>query len=169
LYPRLRAAEAQRPQRWGRRLELGGIGHQSTTILRPHDFVVIVRATQRRGSLHFPGPWTLAGIAESAPLADAMAGVLRAAETWDDVRVVSHWALFRRLSGAEREQILELLDTRTTADIARSDALREVALGLLDDAEAEAADAPLTRSGSVADYLAGAEPAKRTEASVSAG
>ena len=128
---------------------------------------MIVRATQRRGSLHFPGPWTLAGIAESAPLADAMAGLLQADEAWEDVRVVSHSALFRRLAGAEREQILELLDTRTTADIARSDALREVALGLLDDAEA--ADAPLTRSGSVADYLAGAETAKRVEASVSAG
>jgi hypothetical protein len=148
-------------------LEPGGIGHQFTTILRPHDFVVIVRATQRRGSLHFPGPWTLAGIAESAPLADAMAGLLQADEAWEDVRVVSHSALFRRIAGAEREQILELLDTRTTADIARSDALREVALRLLDDDETEAADAPLTRSGSLADYLAREERATRVEASVS--
>lgn len=127
---------------------------------------MIAQATHRRGSLHFPGPWTLAGIAESAPLADAMAGLLQSDGAWDDVRVVSHSALFRRLAGAEREHILELLDTRTTADIARSEALREAAVGLLDDAETEAADAPLTRSGSVAE-LARAERATRVEASVS--
>jgi hypothetical protein len=42
-----------------------------------------------------------------------------------------------------------------------------VALRLLDDDETEAADAPLTRSGSLADYLARAERATRVEASVS--
>jgi hypothetical protein len=138
-------------------------------ILQPHDFVVIVRASRRGGSLHFAGAWALAGIAESVELADAMAGLLRAGEAWEDVSVVSHAALFHRLPGAEREQILELLETRTTADIERSEALHEVALGLLADAETEDADAPLSRSGSVADYLAGAERAERVGAGVSAG
>jgi hypothetical protein len=84
-----------------------------------------------------------------------MAGLLGAGEAWDDVRVVSRPALFHRLPGVEREQILELLETRTTADIERSEALHEAALGLLADAGTEDADAPLSRSGSVADYPAG--------------
>ena len=109
------------------------------------------------------------GIAESDALANAMADLLRAAEAGEDVRVVSHSTLFHRLSGADREQIVELLDTRTTADIERSEALREVALEVLADADTEVADAPLSRSGSVPDYLAGVEGAKRVEAGVSAG
>jgi len=97
------------------------------------------------------GPWSVAGTAENAALADTMAGLVRAEDASKDVRALSQPMLFRAISGAEREQVLELLDTRTTADIARAQALRAAALELLADSGPDVAEAPLTRSRSEAD------------------
>jgi hypothetical protein len=69
-----------------------------------------------------------------------MAGLLMAAEPRKEARAVSHAALFHKVDGRDRERIVELLDNRTTADIARGQALRESARAWL-----ESAEAPLTR------------------------
>ena len=69
-----------------------------------------------------------------------MVGLAMAAEPKREARALSHSALFHKVAGADRERIVELLDNRTTADIARGDALRRGALAWL-----EAAEAPLSR------------------------
>jgi hypothetical protein len=113
-----------------------------------------VRARRLPGSLHAAGAWTVAGIAENAAVADTMAELLMAAEPGKEARAISHSALFHKLAGRDRERIVELLDNRTTADIARGDALREAAQAWL-----EAAQAPLSRSGSAGERAGALKPA----------
>lgn len=60
-----------------------------------------------------------------------------------EARALSDAELFRKLRDVDRERILELLSCRTTADIARGDALRQAAQTWL-----ETAEAPLSRAGS---------------------
>jgi hypothetical protein len=73
-----------------------------------------------------------------------MAELIGSSDPFTEARTLTHYALFHKVSGRDREQILALLDNRTTADIERSEALRQTALAqLVDDA-----DAPLSRSGS---------------------
>jgi hypothetical protein len=71
-----------------------------------------------------------------------MADVLMSDEPLKEARALSHAALFHKLAGADRERIVELLDNRTTAEIARGDAICRTAHAWL-----EAAEAPLSRSG----------------------
>jgi hypothetical protein len=89
--------------------------------------------------------WTVAGIAGNAAVADTMADLIMSRERGKEARALSRSTLFHRIAGRDRERILELLDNRTTADIARGDALRKDAHAWL-----EAAHAPLSRSGSAA-------------------
>jgi len=72
-----------------------------------------------------------------------MADLLMSTEPRTEARALSHSALFHKLDGVDRERIVELLDNRTTADIARGDALRHAAQAWL-----EAAEVPVSRSGS---------------------
>ena len=85
----------------------------------------------------------MAGIAENSQTAEAMTGLIMSSEPRKEARALSHSALFHKIDGSDRERIVELLDNRTTADIARGEALRRSALAWL-----EAAEAPLSRSGS---------------------
>lgn len=64
-------------------------------------------------------------------------------EPLKEARALSHSALFHKVDGRDRERIVELLDNRTTADIARGEALRRAAQTWLASAEA-----PLSRSES---------------------
>jgi len=66
---------------------------------------------------------------------------MMSSEPRKEARAISHSALFHKLDRADRERIVELLDNRTTAEIARGDALRRSA-----EAWLEAAEAPLSRS-----------------------
>jgi hypothetical protein len=117
----------------------------TTTILGPHDFVVIARGRQR-GPARRAGAWTLAGIADDAAVAEAMAGLISSSDPLTETRTLSHSAIFHKVSGADREQIVALLENRTTADIARSETLRQAALAQLADAEPGMADALLGRA-----------------------
>ena len=91
--------------------------------------------------MHAVGAWTVAGIAENATVAETMAALIMSAEPRQEARPLSHSALFHKVAGVDRERIVELLDNRTTADIARGDALRRAAHAWLAEAEA-----PLSRS-----------------------
>ncbi len=102
-----------------------------------------MRLRRQPGSAHAAGAWNVAGIAESAALADTMANLVMSTEPRKEARALSHTALFHKVDGRDRERIVELLDNRTTADIARSEALRESAHAWL-----EAAAAPLSRADS---------------------
>jgi hypothetical protein len=102
-----------------------------------------VRARRQPGSLYAAGAWTVAGIADDAALAEAMADLIVSTEPRKEARALSHSALFHKADGRDRERIVELLDNRTTADIARGDALREAAQAWL-----AAAETPLSRSDS---------------------
>ena len=70
------------------------------------------------------------------------------AEPRKEARALSHSSLFHKIDGRDRERIVELLDERTTADIARGDALRDAAHAWL-----EAAEAPLSRADSAVPAL----------------
>ena len=102
-----------------------------------------MRARRQPGSLYAAGAWTVAGIADDAALAEAMADLIVSTEPRKEARALSHSALFHKADGRDRERIVELLDNRTTADIARGDALREAAQAWL-----AAAETPLSRSDS---------------------
>jgi hypothetical protein len=75
-----------------------------------------------------------------------MAGLVMSAEPRKEARTLSYSALFHKIDGRDRDSIVELLDNRTTADIARSDALRAAARAWL-----EAAETPPSRSDGAAD------------------
>lgn len=72
-----------------------------------------------------------------------MAELVAASDPLQEARALSHSELFHKVPGAERERIVELLACRTTADIARGEALHDAAQAWLD-----AAEAPLSRTGS---------------------
>ncbi|HEU5216018.1 MAG TPA: hypothetical protein VFU30_10800 [Gaiellaceae bacterium] len=80
-------------------------------------------------------------MAEAAPLAEAMAEMVISSDSLLEARALSHRELFHKMRDIERERIVELLGCRTTADIARGDALRRAAQTWL-----ETAEAPLSRS-----------------------
>ena len=61
-----------------------------------------------------------------------------------EARPLSHQELFHKFNSADRERLVELLICRTTADIARGDALHQAALSWL-----EAAEAPIGRSDAI--------------------
>jgi hypothetical protein len=102
-----------------------------------------VRARRQPGSLYAAGAWTVAGIANDAAVAEAMAELISSNEPRKEARALSHSALFHKVDGRDRERIVDLLDNRTTADIARSDELRRAAQAWL-----VAAESPVSRSGS---------------------
>jgi hypothetical protein len=124
-------------------LHAGRTSRLSATILGPHDFVVIVRSRRQRGTTHAAGAWAVAGIAEDAALAEAMVALIMSANPKQEARALSHAALFHKVAGADRDRIVELLDSRTTADIARGAELRRDAQAWLATTEA-----PLSRSAS---------------------
>jgi hypothetical protein len=80
-----------------------------------------------------------------------MAEVVMSSDELMEARALSHSELFHKFRDVDRERIVELLACRTTADIARGDALRQAAQAFLDTAEA-----PLTRSDSLEETRPGA-------------
>jgi hypothetical protein len=117
-----------------------------------------VRARRQPGSLHAAGAWTVAGIAGDGALAEAMAELTMSNDPRQEARVLSHSALFHKVDGRDRERIVELLDERTTADIARGDALREAAQAWL-----AAAESPVSRSSSAVTELEGGDAVERRD------
>jgi ubiquinone biosynthesis protein COQ9 len=115
-----------------------------------------VRARRQPGSLNAAGAWTVAGIAGDAALAEAMAELIMSSEPRKEARALSHSALFHRVDGRDRERIVELLDNRTTADIARGDTLRQAAQAWL-----AAAESPVSRSDSTAKALERSDAVER--------
>jgi hypothetical protein len=109
--------------------------------------------------LHAVGAWTVAGIADDAAVAEAMVELIMSAEPRKEARALSHSAVFHKADGRDRERIVELLDNRTTADIARGDALRQAAQAWL-----EAAETPMSRADS-ADTLETSRPRKAEQRS----
>jgi hypothetical protein len=107
-----------------------------------------VRARRQPGSLNAAGAWNVAGIAGDAALAEAMAELIMSSEPRKEARALSHSALFHKVDGRDRERIVELLDNRTTADIARGDALRQAARAWLAAAESPVSRSDSTRSAS---------------------
>lgn len=73
-----------------------------------------------------PGAWTPAGVVDSRELAEAMAALL-GEEARTEARAVSAHDLLHRTREEDRERILELLNSRTTADIERDLRLRSTA------------------------------------------
>jgi hypothetical protein len=94
------------------------------TILGRHDLLVIVRRWRQQGPVRRPGVWTPVGVVDDEELAEAMAAILQEDSANTEARVVSAQDLLHQLRAEESEWILERLDSRTTADIARDLALR---------------------------------------------
>jgi hypothetical protein len=105
--------------------------HNGGTILGRHDFVVIVRRWRQQGPVRGPGVWTPAAVADDQELAEVMAALLREDGSDTEARVVSAYELLHRFRSEDRERILDRLNSRTTADIARGVALRLAATARL--------------------------------------
>lgn len=117
------------------------------TILGPHDFVVIVRSRRQPGPVRRAGAWRLAGVADDAAVAASMADLIMSSNPLEEAQALSHSGLLHELHGADRERIFDLLNSRTTAEVARADALRQTALARLADVQRDKRAGVNRRSG----------------------
>jgi hypothetical protein len=68
------------------------------------------------------------GVVDDRVVAVGMADLLVEATPKSEARVLSGSELLRELHAEDRERIIEALNSRTTADVERAEALREAAL-----------------------------------------
>lgn len=104
-----------------RRLTIDG------TILRNHDFVVLVRRPRRQGRTRLSGAWEAAAVVGDRMTATAAASLIRREQIDLELRVVSGYEVLHKIDSEDRDRILDRLNGRTTAEIKRSLELRDAA------------------------------------------
>ena len=94
------------------------------TIVGKNDFVVIVRRWRQRSPVRHPGAWNPVAVVDRRELAEAMAALLQEEGTDTEARAISCQELLHKIPTADRERILDRLNSRTTVEIKRELELR---------------------------------------------